>query len=386
MESGLNELKCKLLSHLGKREKFNAEKTHTLICPYPVSIIGEPFYSHSIKASAGCYSCFTFFDNGTSDIKLYSMDIPGIYRIRTGSIYYRKNDNLAHYAGEAAGWFKENHTLNSGITGVISLPFSENIIPNEFQIKVSVLCGLHLVNNNLPSYSVPPDKPVPGTGYDSILDPAEYLTVLNGHADCLVSINKCTPEIVIRNEDTDHDQLCLIVAVTGNSEAVLNRNRENVNYDKVLTLLKTMAGLKDTQGLEDIPVPEFGKYARRFPHDLRSLAMHYYNDTRLIDKAVSGWKRNDIIKFGEILSTSSVSKCNAVYGVDISSVIREVDSLEGAFGTAVELKKDFLQINVLAKTMFSGNITNSIRNAIEPLSRKSPEIRIAKIGGSIKTI
>lgn len=385
MESGLNELKCELLSHLGKREKFNAEDAYTLICPYPVSIIGEPFYSRSIKAPAGCYSCFTFFDNRTTDIKLYSMDIPGIYRIRSGNVYDRKNDNLSRYAGEAAEWFKENHTLNSGITGVISLPFSENIIPNEFQIKVSVLSGLSLVNKNSQLSFLFPDKPQ-DTGYDSILDPAECLTVINGHSDCLVSINKSRPEIHFRSKVSDHDELCLIVVLTGSSEVVPNRNSENTDYAKVLTLLNAMAGLKDTQDLEDIPGPEFGKYVRRLPHDLRPLAMHCYNDAGLIDKAVSRWERNDITEFGEILSTSSVSKCNAFYGVDISSVIREIDSLDGVLGTSVEFKKDLLQLNVLAKTGFSRNIGNSISNAIEPLIRKSPEMSIAKIGDNIRTV
>lgn len=350
-----------LNSHLSQREQLDPDQIKSVICPYPLRIAGENFYKSRIQASLSAFSYLQFSVGVSSDIKLYCLEKPGIYTVKPGKAVFDKEDFISLNAAEALRIYMKANSPVSGITGAISLPFVDNAEYSGFQIRFSVLMALKAVNQENIRETSPDNFP----GFINELsetDAENSLTVMKSGPDAILNIYDRKYEVLPAGSKRPVESMRLIIVNLNNGENCQNYSYIADKYEKILSILKIMAGIKNCEGLEDIPQEGIERYLSRLPSELRSDAYHHYRRIHLLTRARKSWMEGDIPGFGKLVSESSKSFCEMNSLNSLVPLIKKIDSLEGVYGTVLEYKDSSIRLVIIAEKDHCSGIISHLNN------------------------
>lgn len=360
MSSEYEQLNNELLSHLAKRESFDANDTTTIICPSPVNLIGADYFE-SVKTVVDCNFVLTFFRNSSQDVKLYCPQEPGVFRIDPDNRYTDRSDYITSYSTSSVSAFRDTFEMKTGFTGAISLPFIKYPGLNDVQLKLSVFCALYQLNIAEKKLPNPRDEKTQ-SGLDRICSPAVYLSIFNGKQNCLISIDPTQKNLQIRTNENLLGNPGFILADIANDAPLAGENTEYTNYMDVLTLAGLICNAGEINSLSEIPREKFVSNIRKFPPDLRQYAEHYFYELIRTREALSHWKNNELSTLGNILSNSALSKCRITGNNQMIIIIKRICGIEGVYGTAIEDHNDSFRICILARADNVGEIINKVIN------------------------
>lgn len=374
------DTKDQLLDHLRKRERFSDEQTSTIVCPLPVTLMGEYYYDITLSSAVDLYCIFTYFRNSSNEIKLYCIDIPGIYRIKTGKTHTDKKDKITRFATEAAISFEKKYGLNTGFTGVMSTPF---LNLNELQIKLCVYLALLTINSDRDHLSA--------NGFiikesDGLPDTAKLIAATQNRKNSIVYVGPTDEEADHRLISNSIEDLNLVVVIAGPFSGQHNDCVNSATYSKVLSLMSAMSSRKQIMSFSSITPEIFRTNISRLPSDLRQAAIFYYQDIHMVSEAAKYWENNDIESFGAVLSKSSLSECMTNGNERLASIIRKIDSYEGVYGTALGKNREYIELYILTKEGNQDSVINRIEQEISTRFQTNPEIRSANICDGIKIV
>lgn len=327
------------------REELPAEGIRMVVCPLPVPIIGGLTGREGGPAlgfSAGEWALLAFTPNGEGKVRLYSTDYPGITEFSLGSLKTPARGDWGRYAVWAARTLRDRFEIETGFTGVLSLP------------RISVETGCHTAETLLlltagaavngmelsAREAAELERALDNAYAKSLANPACRAIAAHGKKGSLLYVDTATGHAMPHPGREGGDAFRIMTVDSGLPAGALTdvlRTRAE-ECRKAAGFLGIMGGLRSAPTLSHVPEKVFMERSEKLPEELKRRAAHYYAESSRAGAGVAAWKAGDLVKLGALMNESSESALDNYEAGDptLKSLVEIIRGTGGVYGCAYD--------------------------------------------------
>lgn len=327
------------------REELPAEGLRMAVCPLPVTIIGGltgPEGGPALGFSAGDRALLAFMPNDEGKIRLYSTDYPGITEFSLGNLKTPARGDWGRYAVWAARTLRDRYGMETGFTGVLSLP------------RISVETGGHAAESLLLLTAAAAVNNMELSARDAALlakemddeyakspdNPALRAIAAHGKKGSLLYVDTATGSAVSYPGPEGSDAFLIMTVYSGMPAGAFTdtlRARAD-ECRKAAGFLGILGGLRSAPALSHVPEKVFIEKSAKLPEGLRRRAAHFYAESSRAAAGAAAWKAGDLVKLGRLMNESTESAFNnyEAGGPAVRSLAEIIRGVDGVYGCACD--------------------------------------------------
>ncbi len=296
------------------REELPAEGLRMAVCPLPLPIIGGLTGSEGGPAlgfSAGDQAFLAFMPNGEGKVRLYSTDYPGITEFPLGNLKTPARGDWGRYAVWAARVLRDRFGIETGFTGVLSLPrISVDAGGHTAETLLLLTAGAAVNGMELSAKeSAELERAIDNDYARSLTNPACRAIAVHGKIDSLLYVERAAAHAIPHPGREGGEAFRIMLVNSGMPadalDAVLKKRAEECR--KAAGFLGIMGGLRSAPTLSHVPEKVFMERAGKLPDELRRRAAHFYAESSRAVAGVAAWKAGDLRKLGTLMNESAES-------------------------------------------------------------------------------
>ncbi|HML95175.1 MAG TPA: hypothetical protein PKC29_07065 [Thermodesulfobacteriota bacterium] len=327
------------------REELPAEGLRMAVCPLPVTIIGGLTGTEGGPAlgfSAGDWALLAFMPNDEGRVRLYSTDYPGITEFSLGNLKTPARGDWGRYAVWAARTLRDRYGIETGFTGVLSLPRISVEAGGHAAESMLLLIALGAVNGIglSPKDAAGLAKEMDDEYAKSLESPAWRAIAAHGRKGSLLYADTATGNAVHYPGPEREDAFRIMTVYSGMPAGALTdvlraRTGECRNAAGFLGI---MGGLRSAPTLSHVPEKVFAEKSGKLPEELRRRASHFYAESSRAVSGAAAWKAGDLVKLGRLMNESTESTLNNYEAGDpaVRSLVEIMGGTDGVYGCAYD--------------------------------------------------
>jgi len=275
------------------------------------------------------------------EVRLSSLEYPGEIHFPLDQPGAPRSGDWGNYArGAAHALTQVGHSLNRGLSGVLSGPWSEAGLSSSAAVGVACLLALE----DCSGLSVTADQNI-------LLDQAienDYLGLSNGILDQSGILLSQKDHLTLMDCSTGRHRLIpprpgsppwsLLLAFSGLQQALVGTdyNRRVAECAEAARILLAAAGrTEETPRLGCVTEREYVAYRELLPSPLARRAAHFFNEAARVRVGVAAWQHGDLRKFGQLMTASGESsirdyECGCPPLTDLHGILTRCPGVFGA--------------------------------------------------------
>lgn len=327
------------------REELPAEGLRMAVCPLPVPIIGGLTGREGgpvLGFSASEWAFLAFMPNGEGKVRLYSTDYPGITEFPLSNIKSPARGDWGRHAVWAARTLRDRFEVETGFTGVLSLPgISVETGCHTAETLLLLTAGAAVNGMELSAKEAAELERAVDNDYDrSLANPACRAIAAHGKKGSLLYVDRAAAHAMPDPGRESGDAFRIMTVNSGIPAGALTdvlRTRAE-ECRKAAGFLGIMGGLRSAPTLSHVPEKVFIEKSEKLPEELKRRAAHYYAESTRAGAGGAAWKAGDLVKLGRLMNESSESAFNNYEAGDpvIKSLTEIIRGTDGVYGCAYD--------------------------------------------------